>query len=145
MSDKIIQLNEQAIKTELKQLVQSCVEETLNTLLDKEADELLNAGKYECTGGRQGYRFSHYQMTLTNTSSDMALKVLNLEGGIDETLTYMSFPYEYWSRIRTNNTIERQNREIKEGTKFVGTFPDGNSALMLVCAGLRHVVNSQWV
>lgn len=67
-----------------------------------------------------------------------------LEDGIDETLTYMSFPYEHWSRIRTNNTIERLNREIRRRTKVVGTFPDGNSALMLVCARLRHVANSQW-
>jgi len=26
----------------------------------------------------------------------------------------------------------------------VGTFPDGNSALMLVCARLRHVAGTQW-
>lgn len=36
-----------------------------------------------------------------------------LEDGIDETLTYMDFPSQHWSRIRTNNTIERFNREIK--------------------------------
>ena len=28
-----------------------------------------------------------------------------LEDGIDETLTYMDFPSQHWSRIRTNNTI----------------------------------------
>lgn len=39
MSDNIIQLNEEIIKTELKDLVRSSVEETLNALLDKEADE----------------------------------------------------------------------------------------------------------
>ncbi|MCQ1532322.1 IS256 family transposase, partial [Mitsuokella jalaludinii] len=29
-------------------------------------------------------------------------------------------------------------------TRVIGTFPDGESALMLVCARLRHVVSSQW-
>ncbi len=29
-------------------------------------------------------------------------------------------------------------------TKVVGTFPDGQSALMLVCAPLRHVAGTQW-
>ena len=29
-------------------------------------------------------------------------------------------------------------------TRVVGTFPDGNSALMLVCARLRHVAGTQW-
>ena len=40
--------------------------------------------------------------------------------------------------------IERLNREIRRRTRVVGTFPDGNSALMLVCAQLRHVVGTQW-
>ena len=67
-----------------------------------------------------------------------------LTSGIAETLTYMDFPEEHWKKIRTNNAIERLNREIRRRTRVVGTFPDGESALMLVCARLRHVVNSQW-
>ena len=47
-------------------------------------------------------------------------------------------------RIRTNNVIERLNREIRRSTRVVGTFPDGNSALMLVCARLRYVAGTQW-
>jgi transposase-like protein len=72
---------------------------------------------------------------------DAAKKV---EAGIEETLTYADFPSEHWTRIRTNNVIERLNREIRRRTRVVGTFPDGNSALMLVCARLRHVAGSQW-
>ena len=67
-----------------------------------------------------------------------------IEDGIEETLTYCDFPSEHWTRIRTNNVIERLNREIRRRTRVVGTFPDGNSALMLVCARLRHVVGTQW-
>ena len=63
---------------------------------------------------------------------------------VEETLTYMSFPPEHWTKIRTNNVIERMNREIRRRTRVVGTFPDGNSALMLVCARLRHVAGTQW-
>ena len=57
-------------------------------------------------------------------------------------MTYCDFPSEHWTRIRTNNVIERLNREIRR-TRVVGMFPDGNSALMLVCARLRHVAGSQ--
>ena len=64
--------------------------------------------------------------------------------GIEETLTYCDFPSEHWIRIRTNNVIERLNREIRRRTRVVGSFPDGNSALMLVCAWLRHVAGTQW-
>ena len=67
-----------------------------------------------------------------------------VEDGIEETLTYCDFTYEHWTRIRTNNVIERLNREIRRRTRVVGTFPDGNSALMLVCARLRHVAGTQW-
>lgn len=63
---------------------------------------------------------------------------------VEETLTYMSFPSEHWTKIRTNNVIERLNREIRRRTRVVGAFPDGNSALMLVCARLRHVAGTQW-
>ena len=55
-----------------------------------------------------------------------------VEDGIEETLTYCEFPSEHWTRIRTNNVIERLNREIRRRTRVVGAF-DGNSALMLVC------------
>ena len=65
--------------------------------------------------------------------------------GVEETLTYLfDFPCEHWTRIRTNNVIERLNRELRRRTRVVGTFPDGNSALMLVCARLRHVAGTQW-
>ncbi len=47
MSGNIIQLNEDLIKNNLKDLVRNSVEETLNALLDHEADELVRAGKYE--------------------------------------------------------------------------------------------------
>ena len=65
-------------------------------------------------------------------------------GSIEETLTFMDFPSQHWTRIRTNNTLERLNREIKRRTRAIGAFPDGNSALMLVCARLRHVAGSDW-
>lgn len=67
-----------------------------------------------------------------------------IEDGIQETLTYMEFPYAHWAKLRSNNVIERLNREIRRRTRVVGTFPDGNSALMLVCARLRHVASKAW-
>lgn len=67
-----------------------------------------------------------------------------VENSILETLTYMDFPHAHWSKLRSNNVIERLNREIRRRTRVVGTFPDGNSALMLVCARLRHVASKAW-
>ena len=64
--------------------------------------------------------------------------------GYAETLTCTRFPREHWRRIRTNNAIERLNREIRRRTRVVGTFPDGRSALMLVTARLKYVAESEW-
>ena len=64
--------------------------------------------------------------------------------GFAETLTYTRFPREHWRRIRANDAIERLNREIRRRTRVVGTFPDGNSALMLVTARLKYVAESEW-
>lgn len=49
----------------------------------------------------------------------------------------MDFPSEHWTRIRANNVIERLHWEIRR-TRVVGSSPDANSALMLVCPKLRH-------
>ena len=65
-----------------------------------------------------------------------------VEDSIKETLTFMDFPCQHWTRIRTNNMLERVNRENNRRTRAIGAFPDGNSALMLVCARLRYVAGS---
>ena len=64
--------------------------------------------------------------------------------GCLETLTYTDFPMQHWTRIRTNNAIERLNREIRRRTRVVGTFPDGHSALMLVTARLKYIAECEW-
>lgn len=60
MSDNMIQLNQELIHTELKDLVRNSVEETLNALLDHEVKVLVNAGKYERSSDRKGCRSGHY-------------------------------------------------------------------------------------
>lgn len=64
--------------------------------------------------------------------------------GGEETLTYYDFPSEHWCRIRTNNPMERIMREVRRRTRVVGCFPDGESALMLVAARLRHIAGTKW-
>jgi putative transposase len=64
--------------------------------------------------------------------------------GVHETLRYLDFPREHWRRIRTNNPLERVNREIRRRTRVVGAFPDGTSAVMLVTARLRHIAGTTW-
>ncbi len=63
---------------------------------------------------------------------------------IDETVVYCAFPDEHWRRIRTSNPLERVMREIRRRTRVVGAFPDGQSALNLAAARLRHIVGTKW-
>ena len=135
MSEKIVQLNEEVIKGQLKELVRGSVEETLNELLEVEAEKLTQAARYGRSEVRHGYRSGYYDRNLTTTSGDI---------GAEETLPHCGFFSAHWTRIRTNNVIERLNREIRRRTRVVGAFPDRNSALMLVCARLRHVAGTQW-
>ena len=60
MSEKIVQLNEELIKGQIKELVRSSAEETLNELLEKEAESLTQAARCERSEARQGYRSGHY-------------------------------------------------------------------------------------
>ena len=51
---------------------------------------------------------------------DMKLKeaAKKIEDGIEEMLTNANFPSEHWTRIRTNNGIERLNREVRRCTSL---------------------------
>ena len=110
-----------------------------------------------CVSGMTVQNRSEYSQGSKEAAREKAIKVAEklrtmklakaaqkVEGGMEETLTYMDFPTQHWTRIRTNNAIERLNREIKRRTKAIGAFPDGQSALMLVCARLRHVAATSW-
>lgn len=67
-----------------------------------------------------------------------------LASGGEETLSYYEFPVAHWRHIRTNNPLERLNREIRRRTRVVGSFPDGRAALMLVAARLRYMAGQKW-
>ena len=80
MPEKIVQLNEEVIKGQIKELVRGGVEETLNELLEAEAEKLTQAARYGRSEERQGYRSGHYSRNLTTASGDVTLKAPKLKG-----------------------------------------------------------------
>lgn len=78
MSKKIIQLNEDAIKNELGDLVRQSVDNTLNAMLDEEADRLTNARRYERTAARKSTRAGHYKRKLLTRAGEVELKMSKL-------------------------------------------------------------------
>ena len=132
--------------------MRNTVKEALNAPLDEEASELVGAERYERTAGRDGYHGGRYARKLITVVGEVDLSVPKLCGtaartirdGFAGTLAYTEFPPERWSQIRTSDGIERINREIRRRTRVVGTFPNGNSALMLVTARLKYIVEHEW-
>ena len=84
-SDKIIHLNEDAVRNHLGQIVRSTVEQTLNEMLDAEADRLCNAEKYQRNEARTDTRAGHYQRKLQTGAGEVTLKVPKLRRQTFET------------------------------------------------------------
>lgn len=75
---KIIQLNQGEIKQQLAGIVRETVEETLNALLDEEADQITKAHKYERMEERADRRAGHYKRKLLTKAGEVTLKVPKL-------------------------------------------------------------------
>jgi transposase-like protein len=135
---QVIQIDEARIRDHLSEMVRGAVEETLNAMLDAEADRLCGAARYERSQVRQDTRAGCYERTLHTKAADI------VEQTVHETLTYNAFPDIHWQKIRTNNPLERIMREIRRRTRVVGAFPDGQSCLNLAAARLRYVAGSAW-
>lgn len=112
MSEKIVQLNDEVIKGQSKELVCGSVEETLNELLEKEAESLTQAARYERSEARQGYRSGHYDRNLTTTSGDVTLHVPRFKGVPFET----AIIERYRRRESSVSSKPRMNIELRRAT-----------------------------
>lgn len=74
----VVQIDEGKIQAHLDQVVRSTVEETLNALLDAEADQLCGARKYERAEGRKDTRAGSYERQLQTKAGEVSLKVPKL-------------------------------------------------------------------
>ena len=83
--DKIIELNEGVIREHLGEMVRSTVEETLNRMLDAEADRFCNAEKYQRSDARMDTRAGHYQRKLHTKAGEVTLQVPKLRRQTFET------------------------------------------------------------
>lgn len=80
MPEPIVTLNEESLKGDLRELVRQTVEDTLNGLLEEEADDLVGAERYERTADREAYRAGHYDRRLATTSGEVTLHMPKLKG-----------------------------------------------------------------
>ena len=80
MPEPIVTLNEESLRSDLRELVRKTVEDTLNGLLEAEADDLVGAERYERTAEREAYRAGHYDRGLTTSSGEVTIRMPKLKG-----------------------------------------------------------------
>lgn len=82
---QVIQIDEARIRDHLGEMVRGTVEETLNAMLDAEADRLCGAARYERSEARQDTRAGSYERTLHTKAGDVSLKIPKLRQQTFET------------------------------------------------------------
>jgi transposase-like protein len=75
---KLIQIDESRVRDHLAEIVRGSVEETLNTMLQKEADELCQARRYERNQGRVSTRAGTYERKLETKAGEVTLRMPKL-------------------------------------------------------------------
>src|SRR5438552_3404743 len=81
----VISIDDERIKNHLDRVVRGTVEETLNALLEAEADRLCNAQRYERSEARRDTRAGHYERNLQTRAGEVRLKVPKLRQQTFET------------------------------------------------------------
>ena len=105
MSDKIIQFDDAMFESKLDALVRVKVEQTINAMLDAEADEITNAARYERKTDRKAFRAGHYERTLTAKAGKLSLKVPKLKGALFESAVIERYR-------RRESSVEEALREM---------------------------------
>ena len=105
MSDKIIQFDDAMFESKLDALVRVKVEQTINAMLDAEADEITNAARYERKTDRKAFRAGHYERTLTAKAGKLSLKAPKLKGALFESAVIERYR-------RRESSVEEALREM---------------------------------
>src|SRR5215472_6517597 len=83
--NNVITIDDERIKSHLDRVVRGTVEETLNALLDAEADRLCNAQRYERSEARRDTRAGYYERGLQSKAGEVRLRVPKLRQQTFET------------------------------------------------------------
>ena len=71
-----------------------------------------------------------------NSKYKHALSIL--DEGFEDTIQYMEYPEDIRCHIRSTNSLERLNQEVRRREKVIRIFPNSQSAFRLIGAVLMH-------
>ena len=159
----VIAINEGLIKDHLDKIVKTTVEETLNAMLDAEADQLYGAKRHEHSQDRIDTRAGHYERQLHTKAGKVTLKMPKLrnlpfetaifdryqrrEISVEEVLLEMylagvsarrleDITQALWGTRGSPNTVSELNRKIADTTRICG-----NSSKFLYEKSDRNIYN----
>lgn len=78
MPEPIVTLDEETLKSDLRELVRRTVEDALKGLLEEGADDLVGAERYERTAGREACRAGHCDRSPTTSSGEVTIHMPKL-------------------------------------------------------------------
>lgn len=67
-----------------------------------------------------------------------------MEENCEESMSFYDYPKSHWKRIRTNNTSERLNQEIKRRTRVARLFPNSEACLRVATAIVVEI-HEEWI
>ena len=120
MPEPIVTLNEESLRSDLRELVRKTVEDTLNGLLEAEADDLVGAERYERTAEREAYRAGHYDRGLTTSSGEVTIRMPKLKGARFTTAIIERYR-------RRESSVEEAMMEMHSRTSTRGRSPRSRS------------------
>ena len=91
MPKEIIQFDQAMFESKLDRMVREKVEQTIDLMLDAEADEIANAARYERSGDRKAFRAGHYDRHLTAKAGKLNLRVPKLKGEVGSARVFAHF------------------------------------------------------
>ena len=134
MSDPIVSVDEETLKGDLRELVRKTAQDTLNALLEQEAEEMVGAGRCERTAGRGAYRSGHCKRKPATTSGQIELDVPKLRGA-----TFRTAPIERCRRREAS--VEEAIIEMRLAGASTGRIEDVGEILWGAGASAGTVSN----
>ena len=143
----VIAVDEEELRTHVSEVVRQSVEETLNGLLDAEADTLCQARRYERNAERASTRAGHYERNLQTKAGTVQLKVPKLR--------HMPFETAIIERYRRRESSVEEAlvemylagvsvRRVEESFQRSLTLLDARRELLKRCAGELLEANPEW-
>ncbi|WP_419005648.1 transposase [Collinsella stercoris] len=80
MPEPIAALNEESLRSDLRELARKTVEDTLSCLLEAETDELVGAERHGRTAEREAYRAGHHDRGPATSSGEVTIRMPKLKG-----------------------------------------------------------------